>query len=68
MTDRKVHQEGFSMKEVGTILGVHPKTVRRWCREGTLEAIRTGPRLIRIPLSEIQRLRKQRVRAGHTYP
>lgn len=28
---------------VASILGVHPSTVRRWCREGTLRYHAEGP-------------------------
>ncbi len=34
----------LSVKEVASILSVHPSTVRRWEREGLLKAYRVGPR------------------------
>jgi len=34
----------LSVKEVASILGVHPGTVRRWERKGLLKAYRIGPR------------------------
>ena len=29
---------------MAALLGVHPNTVRRWDKEGSLKAVRTGPR------------------------
>jgi excisionase family DNA binding protein len=34
----------LSVKQVASILSVHPNTVRRWEREGLLKAYRVGPR------------------------
>jgi len=34
----------LSVKQVASILSVHPSTVRRWEREGLLKAYRIGPR------------------------
>jgi len=34
----KMHQQrGFTKKETAAILGVHPNTVSRWVKEGTLK-------------------------------
>jgi excisionase family DNA binding protein len=44
----------LSVKQVASILSVHPSTVRRWERGGLLKAYRIGPRgSIRFAKSEI---------------
>lgn len=52
-----VRPEGLSLKEVAIILGVHEETVRRWWKAGVIAGERVGPKLIRIPRSELARLR-----------
>lgn len=55
-------EEYYSPKEFGFIMGVHQKTVLRWCRTGDVAATRVGVRgRIRIPTSELQRLRTRRM-------
>lgn len=34
----------FTTRDVARLFGVSPATVRRWCREGKLEAMRTSAR------------------------
>lgn len=34
----------LSVSEVALIINLHPRTVRRWCKDGTLPAIRGGKR------------------------
>ena len=44
----------LSVKQVASILNVHPSTVRRWERGGLLKAYRIGPRRsVRFARSEI---------------
>jgi excisionase family DNA binding protein len=55
----KNHKSGLSermlsVKQVASILSVHPSTVRRWERGGLLKAYRIGPRgSVRFARSEI---------------
>jgi excisionase family DNA binding protein len=53
----KVRTEGLSVQDVATLLDVHECTVWRWIHSDHIEAVRSGPRLWRIPASEIGRLR-----------
>lgn len=42
-----------SVAEAAEILGVNPKTLRRWIAAGRLEAYRVGPRALRVDLDEL---------------
>ena len=42
-----------TINDTADYVGVHPKTVRRWIATGRLTALRAGPRLIRIDLTEV---------------
>jgi excisionase family DNA binding protein len=64
MSQPKQRPEGISVKTTAELLEVSEMTVRRWIRLGFLEAVRVGPWLIRIPVTEIARLRKIRVEAS----
>lgn len=46
----------YSINEAAKILGVMPSTLRSWRFFGTLSVIRIGPRLIKVPQSEIDRI------------
>lgn len=52
--------EWISIQRAAILLEVHENTVYNWIRTGEIVAIRCGPRLIRIPRSEIVRLRAAR--------
>ena len=44
----------LTVREVASILNVHPSTVRRWESKGLLRSFRIGPRkIIRFDLKEI---------------
>ncbi len=64
---RKRLPEAVPISMAADILAVHHVTIRRWIRYGIIEAIRIGPQIIRIPRSEIARLRKCRI-APIPYP
>jgi len=44
------------LSEAAKILGVHPKTIQRWDREGKIRCIRTVGGRRRVPESEIKRI------------
>jgi len=52
----------YRIKEALEILGVHPKTLRRWAREGKIKVVRTVGGIRRIPESEIRRLLGEEVK------
>lgn len=45
----------LSMDDAARRYGVSTKTVRRWIASGQINAIRVGPRLIRIDADELDR-------------
>jgi excisionase family DNA binding protein len=53
-------REGISIQHAAIILGVHEDTIRRWVKNGYLLAVRCGPKLLKIPRSELARLRRDR--------
>lgn len=56
-TEQIVKSEGLSVQAVAILLDVHENTVYNWIHTDVITAIRIGPRLFRIPRSEISRLR-----------
>ncbi|MGV0636270.1 helix-turn-helix domain-containing protein [Mycolicibacillus trivialis] len=44
-----------SIRQVAEQLGVCEKTVRRWIAAGHIEAVRLGPRLIRVDADSVER-------------
>lgn len=44
----------YTVEEVAIILGCHPKTVRKLCKEGRLAYVKLGPRCIRIPREALE--------------
>jgi excisionase family DNA binding protein len=53
--------EAISVQFAAEILDVHHLTIRRWIKAGWIKAYRIGPQLIRIPRSEIARMRTLRI-------
>jgi excisionase family DNA binding protein len=45
----------LSVADVARLLGVTPRTVRRWSADGTLPAVRKGRRWTRWRLADVQR-------------
>jgi excisionase family DNA binding protein len=44
----------LSIQEAANVLGVAPKTVRRYISQGIIPAERIGPRLIRIRQADLE--------------
>ncbi len=51
-----VKEKLYTVKQASEILGVHPKTIQKWDREGKIRIIKTPGGRKRIPESEIKRL------------
>ncbi|NJE09294.1 IS607 family transposase [Thermococcus sp. M39] len=51
-----VKEKLYTVKQASEILGVHPKTIQKWDREGKIKTVRTPGGRRRIPESEIKRL------------
>jgi excisionase family DNA binding protein len=56
-TSSSVRPEGLSVQMVAMLLDVHENTVYNWIKDDIIVAVRVGRRLLRIPRSEISRLR-----------
>lgn len=52
-----VHREAVSLQEGARLLGVHEDTLKNWHRSGHIALVKVGPRLWRVPVDEIRRLR-----------
>ncbi|WP_085108585.1 helix-turn-helix domain-containing protein [Mycolicibacillus trivialis] len=46
----------LSIRQIADQYGVCEKTVRRWISSGHIEAVRLGPRLIRVDADSVERL------------
>lgn len=46
-------EELLTVKEAAGIVKVNETTIRRWIKEDKLKAKRLGPKLLRIPASEL---------------
>lgn len=53
-----------SIGDAANHVGVNPRTIRRWISEGRLPAYRTGPRLVRIKLDDLDNLGERIPTAG----
>ena len=50
----------FSVANAAKLIGVHPQTIRAWDRAGLIGVMRTPTNQRRIPMSEIERIRRER--------
>ena len=46
----------LSTAEAAEFIGVSPRTIRHYIATGVLTGYRVGPRILRIPLSEVEAL------------
>jgi excisionase family DNA binding protein len=49
----------LTIKEAAVELGVKPPTIRRWLSQRLLGHVRLGPRAVRIPREEIERMNRE---------
>jgi excisionase family DNA binding protein len=49
-------QDYLTPAQFADTMGVNTRTVRNWIKTDYIQATRVGPRLIRIPTSELQRI------------
>ena len=55
----------LTAEQLATRLGVKPRTVRQWCRDGFIPATRLTPKVIRFNLRQVvAALQKRQVRKG----
>ena len=47
-------RQAYTVEEVATIIGCHPKTVRKLCAQGKIQSFALGPRIRRIPRSSLE--------------
>jgi excisionase family DNA binding protein len=49
----------LTVKEAASEFGVTPTTIRRWIAQRLLGHVRLGPRAVRIPREEIDRMNRE---------
>jgi excisionase family DNA binding protein len=47
------HPELIGVPEAAQRCGVHYRTIRRWIADGRLNAVRVGPRLLKVDADEL---------------
>jgi excisionase family DNA binding protein len=45
-----------SISDAAGLVGVHPRTIRRYIASGRIPAYRVGPRLLKVDLDDVQTL------------
>lgn len=57
MNDQVIERRRFhTISEAAKELGVTPRTIRRWSKDGTLRVIRVGKKCVRVADSELDRI------------
>ena len=54
----------LTFEEFGALIGASPVTVRSWARKGIVKIRRFTPRCNRIPVSEVERLKRGELMEG----
>ena len=54
----------LSIEQAAEVLGVHPRTVRRYISRGILIGYRVGPRLVKVDLTDVEQLARPIPTAG----
>jgi excisionase family DNA binding protein len=57
------NDELIGIQEAANRCGVHYRTLRRWVAEGRINAVRVGPRLLKVAVADLDSL-KQPVGGG----
>ncbi len=57
------HREFVSVSSTARLIDAHPQTIRNMLKDGRLASVRIGD-MIRIPMSEIERLKGEARRAA----
>jgi excisionase family DNA binding protein len=50
------HPELIGLQEAADRCGVSYRTVRRWISDGRINAVRVGPKLLKISVSDLDRI------------
>jgi excisionase family DNA binding protein len=48
------HPELIGLNEAAQRCGVHYRTIRRWIASGQIDAVRVGPRLLKVDAAQLQ--------------
>lgn len=52
------HAELIGIQEAADYCNVSYRTIRRWIADGRLNAVRVGPRLLKVAASDVEALRQ----------
>jgi len=55
-----VPEKLYTLKEACLLLGLHPRTIQKWDKQGKIRVVRTPGGRRRIPESEIRRLQGEK--------
>lgn len=50
---RRARKYSHTIQQIAELYGVDPRTVRRWIASGRIDAVRVGPRLIRLDPDDV---------------
>jgi len=61
-------RQWLTFEEFGSIAKASAPTVRKWARQGIVRTTRFTPRCVRVPISEIDRLKRGELMEGAVIP
>ncbi|BCI83173.1 hypothetical protein MTY66_47980 [Mycolicibacterium sp. TY66] len=53
-----VARQWIGLPEAAELCGVHYRTLRKWIAEGRLNAVRVGPKLLKVDAADLDKLMK----------